>query len=642
MPLQRIRLDQNGRIVQASERALALLELEPEAALGRYCWEVVRGTDDFGRPVCARCPVLARLRGGAYEAEVRLRVRGQRLRCQAIVQDSGVQVVLDERRRPKLGEVLFSLSWATQRMVDEPMRFFQTAELFLGKLRRAAGMDAAELFLADPEHKYLILTALDAENRSAFLERPWFALGEGYPGIVAVDRSPLVTHRLDEDERYLRLKVKEAGYRTYLVFPLELPQGVIGVLNLASKDANADESAALELLEAVAPVVAAGVYSVLTSMGERQLLALLRQSRLSDRAGDAVIESLLRSAMAFSGAKAAQYKDRSGHRVAVPAQLVVNCDREDCPVWIGEPYAVRAGGRPCPWVEEGRPRYCLPVVVQGEVVAVESIFFSRVPRPQTRAMAPLLWLQRMAWQLLAPRTATAEDPPPAPRLEVRALGALSVRIQGEALPPQRFQTLPWRLFKLFLAHPERVQTPEEIAEALWPDLDPAYAARRVARVVHELRKQIEPDAGSPRMLRSVEGGYLFRFTEGYAYDVERFEALIREADDQDDEGRALAGYLAALDLFRGEFLADEPYADWVEAERAYLRALAVRAGERAGELLEAMGQEKASLSLYRRLIAIDPSDPYLYDRLAAVLRSMGFEARAREIELRKQALLAGE
>ncbi|WP_456445680.1 AfsR/SARP family transcriptional regulator [Oceanithermus sp.] len=282
------------------------------------------------------------------------------------------------------------------------------------------------------------------------------------------------------------------------------------------------------------------------------------------------------------------------------------------------------------------------MVVQGEVVAVESIFFSRVPKPQTRAMAPLLWLQRMAWQLLGPRAAAPEDAADVPRLEVRALGALSVRLQGEALPPQRFQTLPWRLFKLFLAHPERVQTPEEIAEALWPDLDPAYAARRVARVVHELRKQIEPDASAPRMLRSVEGGYLFRFTEGYAYDVERFEALIREADAQNDEGQALAGYLAALDLFRGEFLADEPYADWAEAERAYLRALAVRAGERAGELLEAMGQEKASLSLYHRLIAIDPSDPYLYDRLAAVLRSMGLEVRAREIELRKQALLAGE
>lgn len=140
-------------------------------------------------------------------------------------------------------------------------------------------------------------------------------------------------------------------------------------------------------------------------------------------------------------------------------------------------------------MEEGRPRYCLPVVVQGEVVGVESLYFSRVPKPETRSMAPLLWLQRMAWPLFAPAAPTAVGADPAPHLEVRALGALFVRLEGEALPPQQFKTLPWRLFKLFLAYSELVQSPEEVAEALWPDQDPVRAARRVARVVHELRKQ---------------------------------------------------------------------------------------------------------------------------------------------------------
>ncbi len=639
MPLKRLKLDAEGRILEASPVAAGFLGADPETLKGRFCWDVVRGTDDFGRPVCARCPVLARLDRGAYEAEVRLRTRGRRIRCQGVAHEGGYQIVLDERRRPKLGEVLYSLAWATQRMAEEPLRFFQTLEVFLGKLRRAAGMEAAELFLADPERRYLILTAVDAENASAFLERPWFALGEGYPGIVALARSPLVTHRLDEDERYLRLKVKEAGYRTYLVYPLELPQGVIGVLNLASKNPEADDRPALELLEVVAPVLASGIYAALTSLGEKQLLEVARQVRAKGEVG--VIEELLRSALAFSGAKAAVYKERSGRRVAVPSGLPPVCELAECPTWQGEPLAVRAGGKPCPLVEGGRPRYCLPVVVGGEVVAMETVFFSRVPKPATRAMAPLLWLQRLAWQMVAPPPPEGAGEAAHPWLEIRALGPLKVRVDGEPVPPGQLGTLSWRLFKLFLAHPERPLTQEEIAEALWPDEPAGATARRVPRVVHGLRQRIEPDPKAPRLVQAVDGGYLFRLEAPYVYDVERFEERVRTADGLEGEA-ARKAYLAALDLYRGDFLAEETFADWAEPERAYLRALAVRAGERAGELLLEAGEVKEAVVVYRRLTALDPGDPYLLDRLAEALKAAGQLAEAAEAEARAAALLAEE
>jgi len=639
VPLKRLKLDAEGRIVEVSPVAAGFLGAEPEVLRGRYCWDVVRGTDDFGRPVCTRCPVLARLDRGAYEAEVRLRVRGERIRCQGVALDSGYQIVLDERRRPKLGEVLYSLAWATQRMAEEPLRFFQTLEVFLAKLRRAAGMEAAELFLADPERRYLILTAVSAENASAFLERPWFALGEGYPGIVALARSPLVTHRLEEDDRYLRIKVKEAGYHTYLVYPLELPQGVIGVLNLASKDPEADDRAALELLEVVAPVLASGIYAALTSLGEKQLLEVARLARAKGEVE--VIEELLRAALAFSGAKAAVYKERSGRRVAVPASLPPVCELAECPTWSGEPLAVRAGGKPCPLVDKGRPRYCLPVVVDGEVVAMETVFFSRVPRPATRAMAPLLWLQRLAWKVVAPESREEPTETPRPWLRIRALGPLKVWVDGEPVPPGQLSTLPWRLFKLFLAHPERPLSLEEIAEALWPGERVAVTVRRVPRVVHSLRQRIEPDPRSPRLVEAVDGGYLFRLEPPYAYDVERFEERVRAADALEGEEAAQA-YAAALDLYRGDFLAEEPLADWAEAERAYLRALAVRAGERAGELLLEAGRAKEAAVLYRRLTTLDPGDPYLYDRLAEALKAAGQPAEAAEAEAKAAALLAEE
>ncbi len=633
MPLKRWRLDEKGRIVEVTPAMERFFGEPAEALKGRYCWEVVQGVDDFGRPVCQRCPVIARLARGAYEAEVPIKVRGQRMRCHGLALQEGFQIVLDERRRPRLGEVLYSLAWATQRMGEAPMRFFQTLELFLSKLRRAVGMEAAELFIADPEHRHLILTAVDAENKSAFLERAWFEIGEGYPGIVALERAPLVTHELERDTRYLRQKVKEAGYHTYLVYPLETPRGVIGVLNLASKDPAADERAALELLEAVAPVLASGIYAALTALGERQLIELLRRG---PREAGAVVEELLRAAIAFSGASAAVFRDREGRRAAVPASLPPACQRVDCGVWRGEPMAVKSGGKPCPYVEGGRPRYCLPVVVDGEVVAMETLFFARVPRPATRAMAPLLWMQRLAWQAIQARPGRAPEKPPA-RLVVRALGALRVQLDGTALPADQLKTLPWRLFKLFLAHPERPLSLEEVAEALWPEANPERAVKRVPRVVHELRRRLE-ESGAVALAR-VDGGYLLRFEESYDYDVERFERAIRDGDGASGEV-ALGHYLEALDLYAGDFLADEPYATWAEAERTYLRAQAIRAGERAGELLAEAGRAQEAESVYRKLLQIDPEDPYLLERLAEVLTAAGKAEEAKTVARRLDELLA--
>jgi transcriptional regulator with GAF, ATPase, and Fis domain len=152
-----------------------------------------------------------------------------------------------------LAKVLVSLSWTLRQFATHPERFYQVLKVFLESLRHATKMDAAELFLADPQRQWLNLTSYGGIHLEAFAERPSFAWGEGYPGLVAARGAPLVTHALSEDPRYLRSKVKALGYHTYVCFPLSLGEHFIGVINLASRDPEADEGLALELLEVVAP-----------------------------------------------------------------------------------------------------------------------------------------------------------------------------------------------------------------------------------------------------------------------------------------------------------------------------------------------------------------------------------------------------
>jgi hypothetical protein len=216
-PLARIRLDGNGVVREVwSHPSLGL------DGANFPCATLVQGQDPFGRPLCVRCPVQRELRRGAYRASTPLLVKGRRLRCQGYREDGGYLVELYPERSAA-PDLLVELSRLTQHLLRHPERFAQGVQDFLRALREALGMEAAELFLADPQGHHLILTAYEGLHREAFLERPWFQLGEGYPGIVALKREPLFTHALQEDPRYLRQKVKELGYQTYICYPWSFP-----------------------------------------------------------------------------------------------------------------------------------------------------------------------------------------------------------------------------------------------------------------------------------------------------------------------------------------------------------------------------------------------------------------------------------
>ena len=627
MEKARWRLDREGRILELSPEVGALLGRSESEILGKFCWEAVQGTDDFGRPLCARCPVLARIERGDYEAQTLLVVRGERLRCHGVAGSDGTVIHLRSRKKPNAEEILASLSWATRRMVQAPLRFFQVLEVFLDRLRHASGMEAAELFLADPRQRYLILTAHVGKNVRAFLERPFFAWGEGYPGIVATEKTPIVTHDLEADERYLRVMVKRAGYHTYLSYPLELPHGIIGVLNLASKNKDAGDEA-LELLELIAPMLASGIYAALTGLGERQLSRSLNSLKHGSR--ESAIEHLLAESAAFSGASSTTFLDQDGKRISVPAHLPPACDGvESCPAFSGEVYTVRMGVKPCP-ESQGRPRYCLPVWAGDAVVGVQTLLFARSPTPPTRAIVPLMWLQRLVWETLSAPSQPALRLGSSHWLEVEALGNLKVRVQGRRIPSQDLaKKRAWKLFKLLLAHRGRPLSKEEIAAALWPSEDPLEATRRVPQVVHELRQEIEPHPSQPQIIQTVGEGYAWEPSLAYHLDVDAFEAKIREGDAKKGE-EAIRAYLEALDLYRGDFMAEERYSDWLMSERAYLKAQAVRVGERAAAELTELGRAKEALAIYHRLTAIDPDDPYLYENLAQTLERLG---RHREAEL---------
>ncbi len=155
------------------------------------------------------------------------------------------------------------------------------------------------------------------------------------------------------------------------------------------------------------------------------------------------------------------------------------------------------------------------------------------------------------------------------KLRIHLLGAFSVQVDGT-----RVEAGQWRLRKakvlvaMLALAPGQRRHREQILDRLWPDLEPAAAARNLHQTLYVARRAL---AGPER----VSGGLLTIRDELVALnragpvdvDVLEFEkaaaAALRTADE--------ASLRLAADMYSGDLLPDLPAADWLTARRDELR-----------------------------------------------------------------------
>lgn len=163
-------------------------------------------------------------------------------------------------------------------------------EFTLKTVMAETGVEATELFLLDAAGQQMVLAAHEGLFPQAFTQITRFSIGEGFPGLVAASCEPLFTDSLADDPRYLRGRVKEKGFRHYLCLPLPRGLGVLGCLNLASRD---------EPITSEARQFASIVSHQLSLALDRANLQLWRQLTMSTMtpAKEGHIEGLLRTVL---------------------------------------------------------------------------------------------------------------------------------------------------------------------------------------------------------------------------------------------------------------------------------------------------------------------------------------------------------
>jgi DNA-binding SARP family transcriptional activator/tetratricopeptide (TPR) repeat protein len=190
-------------------------------------------------------------------------------------------------------------------------------------------------------------------------------------------------------------------------------------------------------------------------------------------------------------------------------------------------------------------------------------------------------------------------------MDFSILGPLEVRERDGSFSPGAAKQRA--LLAVLLLHANEVVSGDRLIDDLWGSRPPDTAANALQVYVGQLRKALEPGrpkGTAPRVLITRPGGYLLRVDPG-RLDSQRFEQLLgegleaRAAGDEAAGARLLRG---ALELWRGDALADFTYEPFAQAEIARLEELRQVALEERIDAELALGEHRALVGELEALV----------------------------------------
>lgn len=217
-----------------------------------------------------------------------------------------------------------------------------------------------------------------------------------------------------------------------------------------------------------------------------------------------------------------------------------------------------------------------------------------------------------------------------PKVVIHMLGQFEVFRDGVKVAPAQFGSRKARVLLRWLADARNSVVPIDVLlDALWPDIAAERIMSSLRVRISELRKLLSPTKRSQALLERVDNGYTLRTIPGtLEVDVDRFEKLASEALQMQAVENALQLLKQCVDIYKGDYLSDDPYTvQWYSARERY-RQIFVSVIARLAKIYEFLGQYEEGILLLQRLLGEPHRDEGHYRALIRLQYLNGDQAGA--------------
>ncbi len=184
---------------------------------------------------------------------------------------------------------------------------------------------------------------------------------------------------------------------------------------------------------------------------------------------------------------------------------------------------------------------------------------------------------------------------------------------------------PMELLKVLVALGSHNVRADQLADALWPNVEADYAYKSFTATLHRLRRTLEDD--DALVLRdgrlTLNRSLVWVDTLALEQLFDAFDAALRGSDACTDETLRRQSFEEALELYRGPFLPDESEQPFYIACREQLRARLLRFLARIARGWEEARAPEAAADCYLRFIEVDELCEPLYRHLMLCLQRSG-------------------
>jgi DNA-binding SARP family transcriptional activator len=176
---------------------------------------------------------------------------------------------------------------------------------------------------------------------------------------------------------------------------------------------------------------------------------------------------------------------------------------------------------------------------------------------------------------------------------------------------------------------------EVLMDRLWPDDDATKASNRLSVALSTIRKVLDPGGAHPSDRHIVSDRDAVRFDRANTtIDVEEFLEDAKAgrrfiADGSRDRGLALLR--AAEERYVGDFLEEDPYADWAISLREEARAEFLTIAASLADAATEEGDHDGASRRYLRMLERDPFNEPAHIGLIVSMRRSGRHGTARRL-----------